>query len=197
MLVSTRTLWAVRISGILTTLYPDSFMLRTVGFIACFALLLLTILMASCVRESPALQPIPFSHRQHIEKSIRCTFCHSGAEKYSVAGIPSVTLCMSCHSVVKTDSPEITKVKQYLDRKEEIPWRRIYELPEDADVFFSHRRHAASGVKCMVCHGDVAARDTLRPEVNLTMGFCVRCHRATSAKFRTASLADDCATCHR
>jgi hypothetical protein len=172
-------------------------MSRLVVCSACLALLLLALITSSCAREIPALQPIPFSHKQHVGKGIRCSFCHSGSEKYRIAGIPSVTLCMSCHSVVKTDSPEILKVKQYLDRKEEIPWHRVYKLPEEADVFFSHRRHAASGVRCAVCHGDVAARDTLHPEVNLTMGFCVRCHRANSAKFRAAALADDCATCHR
>ncbi len=158
---------------------------------------LLPTLGVSCAWQSPAEQPITFSHRIHVEKKLRCTFCHAGAEKNSQASIPSVTLCMTCHTVVKADSPEILKVKSYLERKEEILWRRIYGLPHEADVFFNHHRHAAAGVKCVTCHGDVAARDRLEREVDLTMGFCVKCHRDNSEKFRDVRLADDCATCHR
>jgi hypothetical protein len=151
----------------------------------------------ACVsREAPA-QPIAFPHRVHAEKKIRCTFCHAGAERHSQATLPSVTLCMSCHSVVKPDAPEIVKTKAYLDAKTEIPWRRIYKLDPEADVFFNHHRHAAAAVECASCHGDVAKRDMLHREVNLTMGFCISCHRAQEAKFRDVRLAADCATCHR
>jgi hypothetical protein len=151
--------------------------------------------MPSCTREHPVGQPVFFSHKQHVK--LGCTFCHSGAEKYDLAAIPSVSFCMTCHSFVKADSREVLKVKDYLARKEEIPWRRIYRLPMAAGAFFNHHRHAAAGVSCAECHGAVASRDELKPEVNLDMAFCIRCHRANSAKFRMARLADDCATCHR
>ncbi len=163
-----------------------------------FGLLLGMLLPAvSCAGRKPALQPIAFSHRQHVAKKISCTFCHSGAVKYRQATIPSVTLCMSCHSVVKTDSPEIRKVKQYLERHEEIPWRPIYQLPKEADVFFNHHRHAVAGVECVTCHGDVGSRDVLTREVNHVMGSCVQCHRTHRGRFQLAALAEDCATCHR
>jgi hypothetical protein len=172
-------------------------MSRKSGLVAFPAPAVLMLLCAGCVPDSPVRQPIMFSHRQHVEKQIRCTFCHSGSERYSTADLPGVTLCMSCHSAIKADSPEIMKVKEYLDRKEEIPWRRLYHLPEQADVFFNHRRHAAAGVGCSACHGDVSTQDVLSPQVDLTMGFCVSCHRLNSTKFRLPALADDCATCHR
>ena len=152
---------------------------------------------ASCAKRDPSTQPIAFSHRQHVAKKIPCTFCHTGAEKYRLATIPSVTLCMSCHSVVKANSPEIQKVKLYLKHQEEIPWHRIYQLPKEADVFFNHHRHAAAGVKCVSCHGDVGSKDALALEVKHVMGFCVQCHREHREQFRPAVLADDCATCHR
>ena len=151
----------------------------------------------SCSRKNDLPQPIAFSHRQHIAKKIHCTFCHSGAEKYLAATIPSVTVCMSCHSVVKTDSLEIRKVKHYLQTHEEIPWHRIYQLPSEADVFFNHHRHSAAGVKCVKCHGDVGSRDVLVQEVKLVMGFCIQCHREHRAQFRPVGMADDCSTCHR
>jgi hypothetical protein len=168
-----------------------------IGAVVMLLLLLLSVSLVSCTDARPAGQPVLFSHRQHVAKKLSCTFCHSGAEKYGLASIPGVEFCMSCHSVVKADSTEVLKVKKYLDRKEEIPWRRVYRLPKEAGVFFNHRRHAAAGIQCAACHGDVAARDELRPEVNLTMAFCVKCHRASGARFQPARLADDCATCHR
>jgi len=161
------------------------------------ALGILSLLIISCAKDSPASQPIAFSHRQHVEKKLACTFCHFGAEKNAHATLPSVSLCMSCHSAVKADSPEVIKVKQYLDRKEEIPWKRIYALPAEADVFFNHHRHAAAGVQCATCHGQVGTRDMLHREVDLTMGFCVKCHLEKRANFRMEQLAGDCATCHR
>ncbi len=157
----------------------------------------LVFLAVSCTNTERVSQPIAFSHKQHVAKKLSCTFCHSGAEKHRLATIPSVTLCMGCHSVVKQDSPEIQKVRAYSLRRQEIPWRRIYQLPGTADVFFNHHRHAAAGVKCFVCHGDVGSRDRLGKEVEHIMGFCVQCHREHRAQFRPAALADDCATCHR
>lgn len=170
-----------------------------IPLLAIAAVLLLgwTLLAVSCAREGSANQPVGFTHRAHAEKKVSCTFCHAGAERNSRAGIPSVTLCMICHSFVKPDSPEIVKVKAYFDRGEEIPWRRIYNLPGEAAVFFNHRRHAAAAVPCATCHGDVASKDALRREVNLTMGFCVDCHKRNSSKFHDPRLAADCATCHR
>src|SRR4051794_18247179 len=58
-------------------------------------------------------QPIPFSHKLHAgDNKIPCLYCHSGAEKSRHATIPSVNVCMNCHSVVKTESPYIQKIKK-------------------------------------------------------------------------------------
>jgi hypothetical protein len=142
-------------------------------------------------------QPVYFSHKQHAEKKLKCTFCHSGAEKYSQAALPGASFCMSCHSVVKTDSPEVLKTKAFLDRKEEIPWVRLYKFESEARVFFSHRRHAAAGIGCTLCHGAVESADVLTVAMRHTMNTCMRCHREYAAKFRNPALAEDCATCHR
>jgi hypothetical protein len=160
-------------------------------------LVLVALASAACTLRERIAQPIAFPHRAHAEKKIRCTFCHSGAERNSQATIPSVTLCMTCHSAVLTDHPEIVKTRAYLERKVEIPWRRVYALEREADVFFNHHRHAAAGIGCATCHGEVERRDVITREVDLTMGFCVRCHRKHSDKFRDPRLAADCSTCHR
>ncbi len=153
--------------------------------------------LSGCAKTPAATQPVPFNHRQHTEKKLKCTFCHSGAEKYGEASIPGVAFCMSCHSVIRSDTPDVLRVKAYLDRKEEIPWRRVYRFDPEADVFFDHRRHAAAGIECGVCHGRVEASSVLTVEVRHTMGTCLKCHRANRSRFRRPSLADDCATCHR
>ncbi len=142
-------------------------------------------------------QPVHFSHKQHAEKKIKCAFCHSGAEKYGQAALPGVGFCMSCHSVVKADSPEVLKTKAFLDRKEEIPWARLYKFEPEARVYFSHRRHAAADIGCIVCHGAVESADVLEVAMKHTMNTCMRCHRENAKKFRNPALAEDCATCHR
>ncbi len=157
----------------------------------------LAVSAGSCSAGKRVSQPIAFSHRLHVSRKLSCTFCHSGARKYRFASIPSVTQCMSCHSVVKSDSPEIRKVRFYYDQRREIPWQRIYRLPGTADVFFNHHRHAAAGIQCSECHGDVGSRDSFDRQVDLVMGFCVTCHREHRGQFHPAALADDCATCHR
>src|SRR6476660_6218450 len=97
-------------------------------------------------------QPIPFSHKLHAgDNKIPCLYCHSAAEKSRHASVPSMNVCMNCHSVVKTDSPLIQKVRQAYAEGKVIPWIRVHELPDY--VYFPHKRHVAKGVACEVCHG--------------------------------------------
>ena len=42
-------------------------------------------------------QPIEYSHELHAgQLEIACLYCHHGAEKSAVAGIPSINVCMNC-----------------------------------------------------------------------------------------------------
>lgn len=121
-------------------------------------------------------QPIPFSHKIHAgDNKIACLYCHSNAERSRHATVPGVGVCMNCHSVVKTDSPWIQKVKAAYDAKQPIEWVRVHELPDY--VYFNHKRHLAKGVKCENCHGDVQAMDQVYQASALTMGWCMECHR--------------------
>ena len=57
------------------------------------------------------VQPIKFPHDLHAgTMQINCQYCHSGAYKSKNASIPSLNVCMNCHKVVKTESPEIHKI---------------------------------------------------------------------------------------
>jgi predicted CXXCH cytochrome family protein len=56
-------------------------------------------------------------------------------------------------------------------------------------VVFNHAAHVRGKVECASCHGDIGAQSVAQVNVDMTMGFCVNCHRE-----RKASV--DCMTCH-
>ncbi len=140
-------------------------------------------------RPTP-VQPVAFTHRVHIANKISCTdYCHAGATKGPEAGIPSVKVCMICHGMIATDRPEIKKVAAYMDRGEEIPWQRVYGFSPSAHVKFNHAPHIRAGVDCATCHGNLAQQTVAVRSVNLTMGYCLDCHKARQA-------STECVTCH-
>jgi hypothetical protein len=152
-----------------------------------FLLSLFAINLKSKTEE--VLQPINFSHKKHAgENGIECTFCHFYADKSTNASVPPVQKCMDCHSVIATDKPEIQKLTSYWNKKEPVPWLRVYALPEH--VYFSHKRHIKKGIDCSVCHGDVKNTERIRQVRSLKMGWCVNCHRQFGG-------STDCLTCHK
>ncbi len=134
-------------------------------------------------------QPILYSHKVHIEKAnIECQYCHSGVNKSPYATIPSLELCMGCHKTVRTDSPEIKKLKELFDSKKPVEWEPVNHLPEHA--YFTHERHVKAGIGCQMCHGQVQSMDVVEKTSSLKMGFCVSCHRHYGASI-------DCLVCHQ
>jgi hypothetical protein len=120
-------------------------------------------------------QPIPYSHKLHAgDYKIPCLYCHSGAEKSRHASVPSLNVCMNCHSVVKTDSPHIQKIHKAFKENKPIEWVRIHEVPDF--VSFPHKRHVAKGIACETCHGDVKTMVRVEQKSALTMGWCMECH---------------------
>ena len=87
-------------------------------------------------------------------------------------------------------SPEIQKISDAmaLDELRErdpqktpqpIAWIRIYQLPDF--VYFNHSAHVSAGVACQQCHGPIETMDRSRQEPDLSMGWCVNCHRIANA----------------
>lgn len=104
-------------------------------------------------------------------------------------------------------SPEIRKIYNSAGFNQEIKpdsslvpapvkWIRVHTLPDF--VYFDHSRHVNRGIDCGVCHGPVETMERIRQTTDLSMGFCVNCHRQENAKStdanRTASI--DCDACH-
>jgi hypothetical protein len=105
-------------------------------------------------------------------------------------------------------SPEIRKIYTALglaaDRKPDpalplkpIAWTRVYALPDF--VHFDHRAHVHAGVVCQTCHGPVETMERMRQVPDLSMGWCVNCHRDATrngVNGKKAFASTDCSTCH-
>jgi hypothetical protein len=155
--------------------------------------------------EAPGpMQPIPFSHKHHAgEFQIDCQYCHSGTDQSQAAGVPSVELCMGCHSQFPLEYDEIEGIrilKEKWENEETIEWVQIHRLPEH--VQFRHNRHVQAGVECQTCHGPVEELDKLYlvpdthigylvPVAKLEMGWCIECHRQNNQQ-----ASQDCLKCH-
>ena len=143
-------------------------------------------------------QPIEFSHKVHAGMNgIDCNYCHSSARKSKHSGIPSANVCMNCHTYISegtnTGTAEIQKIydavgfdpasRTYIEGYEQKPieWIRIHNLPDHA--YFNHSQHVvAGGLECQDCHGPVEEMDVLYQYSELTMGWCVECHRETEVQ---------------
>ena len=132
-------------------------------------------------------QPIKFSHKVHAgDNGIDCMYCHHTAEHSKSAGIPSMDLCLNCHVLIREGSNsgkfEIAKVIDAVENKKPVEWVRLHNLPDH--VFFSHAIHVGVGkLDCNECHGPVEEMDLMRQHSDLSMGWCVNCHRDTDVQF--------------
>ena len=157
------------------------------------------------------IQPIHYSHKIHAgENGIDCKYCHSSARVSKNAGIPSLNVCMNCHKTIQSyekgpklydadgkevdGTAEIQKLYKYAgfdpknpsqwdpSKSKPIEWVKIHNLPDH--VFFDHSQHIRVGnVQCQTCHGEITAMDEVKQESELSMGWCVNCHRETKVAF--------------
>ena len=128
-------------------------------------------------------QPVPFSHRHHVSGlGIDCRYCHSSVEVASSAGLPPTETCMTCHSQLWTNAEMLAPVRQSLAEKKPLRWTRVYTLPDY--VYFDHSIHVAKGVGCTECHGPIGDMPLTRRAADLTMGWCLDCHRNPAAHLR-------------
>jgi len=148
-------------------------------------------------------QPIAFPHDLHAGKNeIDCKYCHSSARISKTSGIPSANVCMNCHKAVQEGSrsgkTEINKLYAYIGWNPDsmkyttpdgkmrtdtaIEWVKVHNLPDF--VYFNHSQHVEVGkVACQKCHGEVEKMAEVKQFSELTMGWCVNCHRETEVNF--------------
>ncbi len=76
-----------------------------------------------------------------------------------------------------------------------IHWMRVHNLPDY--VYFDHRAHVTAGVTCQQCHGPIESMERVRQVEDLSMGWCVNCHRETTEiNGKPVHASTDCAVCH-
>ena len=141
-------------------------------------------------------QPIAFSHELHAgDSKVPCLYCHSSARTSRHAGIPSVNVCMNCHSMLTKQTVDIERLKEAVQRRQPIMWTKVHNLPDF--VYFNHSQHVLSDVACQTCHGPVETMARVRQHAPLTMGWCIQCHRSRQGSDPHPPAANlDCGKCH-
>ncbi len=171
------------------------FFVMLVGGIASFIWLWIALWRTNVHQGYQPVQPIKYSHELHAGlMKIDCQYCHSGAYKGKNASIPSLNICMNCHKVVKTESPEIHKIYDALGydpstqkydstKARPIQWVRIHHLPDFA--YFNHAQHVKVGkIICQTCHGPVQTMKEVYQYSPLTMKWCIQCHKRTDVNYK-------------
>jgi mono/diheme cytochrome c family protein len=154
-------------------------------------------------------QPIYYSHTVHAGvNQISCLYCHNGAMQGKHANIPSVNVCMNCHMGINEyakgpklyredgtevdGTAEIQKLYQYAGwdpatktyngKGSPIEWVRIHNLPDH--VYFNHAQHVTVGKQaCQTCHGEIQKMGEVYQYSDLSMGWCINCHRESKVQF--------------
>lgn len=164
-------------------------------------------------KDYQPVQPIFYSHKVHAGlNQINCLYCHGAAQDSRHAMIPSVNVCMNCHMNIQSytgpklfdgdgnevdGTHEIKKLYEYAGysgkpgeiwtpnaKTAPIAWTKIHNLPDH--VYFNHSQHVkVGGVACQTCHGEIDKMDEVKQFSNLSMGWCVNCHRNTGVDFYT------------
>jgi len=156
------------------------------------------------------VQPIFYSHKIHAGlNQINCLYCHGSAWESKQAAIPAVNICMNCHKAITEytgpklydesgaavdGNAQLAKLYDYAafdpknasrwdpSKARPIEWVRIHNLPDH--VYFNHSQHIRAGkVQCQTCHGEITAMDEVKQFSELSMGWCINCHRQTKVDF--------------
>ena len=68
------------------------------------------------------------------------------------------------------------------DGAKPIEWTKIHNLPDH--VYFNHSQHIKVGKQqCQTCHGNIQAMPEVYQFTELSMGWCINCHRETKVDF--------------
>jgi hypothetical protein len=142
--------------------------------------------------------PLKFSHKEHLGYKLQCDFCHERAETSTSSAdslIPPEEVCRTCHKIDRNDP-----------KKEAIPEAACEACHTSADpahpdrvqipaphIKFNHKAHAAKGIGCQRCHGDLRQVDLATRAQLPTMPLCLSCHSQNAQEHRANSR---CTTCH-
>lgn len=127
----------------------------------------------------PIAQPIDYSHALHTSQlGLDCRYCHSSVEVSNTPNIPPTKTCMTCHSQIRVDSPQLQPLfDSWGNNGDGLPleWKRVHDMPDF--VYFDHSAHVNKGVGCSTCHGEINKMEGIWKNEPMSMGWCLECHR--------------------
>jgi menaquinone reductase, multiheme cytochrome c subunit len=128
-------------------------------------------------------QPVPYSHAVHAgELGIDCRYCHTTVETSAFAAIPPTSVCMNCHTIIAAESAKMLPVRESAASGNPVRWVQVHDLPNYA--YFDHSAHVTRGVGCVSCHGRVDLMEQVSQVAELSMGWCLECHRHPEPNLR-------------
>ncbi len=125
-----------------------------------------------------------------------CMNCHKGINKYEgpdklvredgtavdgTAEIQKIYQYAGFNAASKTYNPD-NNGDGLPDGAHEIQWTKIHNLPDH--VYFNHSQHVKVGKQqCQTCHGNIQEMPEVYQFADLSMGWCINCHRQTKVDF--------------
>ena len=157
-------------------------------------------------------QPVPYSHALHVgQLGMDCTYCHNTVNEAAFAAVPPTQTCVACHGAapsnqqvvgpdgeptghplasvglaVKSNSTKLAPVYESVQTGKPIEWVKVHDVADYA--YFNHAAHVTKGVACVSCHGriDQMGEEGVHQVSNLSMSWCIECHRAPEEHLRPA-----------
>lgn len=125
-----------------------------------------------------------------------CMNCHKGINKYEgpdklvredgtavdgTAEIQKIYAYAGFNPLTKTYNPD-KNGDGIPDGAKPIEWVRVHNLPDH--VYFNHSQHVKVGKQqCQTCHGNIQEMPEVYQFSDLSMGWCVNCHRESKVDF--------------
>ncbi len=182
--------------------WVNKFTLLLIGGVLLLGGYLATVLYAATLPSTVnighrPIQPIPYSHKLHAgDLKIDCRYCHNTVETAAHAAIPPTETCGNCHGgnrvtgtelgVVHSESLLLEPVRESLETRDPILWVKVHDTPDF--VYFNHAAHVTRGVSCVSCHGRVDKMEVVQQVKELSMSWCLECHRNPTEHIRDPAL---------
>jgi cytochrome c551/c552 len=124
-----------------------------------------------------------------------CMNCHKGINKYEgekiiredgvavdgTAEIEKLYAYAGFNPATKTYNPD-RNGDGLPDGAKPIEWVKIHNLPDH--VYFNHSQHVKVGKQqCQTCHGNIQEMPEVYQFADLSMGWCINCHRESKVDF--------------
>jgi hypothetical protein len=91
---------------------------------------------------------------------------------------------MNCHHAVRKTSPNLEAMYASFRDGTSVEWKKVHDLADFS--YFDHSAHINKGVSCYSCHGrvDRMGADGVYQAKELSMGWCLKCHRDPAPNIR-------------